>query len=374
MINGQSFVNGSDFVGMQVKSRENKLLESDVEGLFDIYFGNGLKFDIYSSSLTGELKALIDIRDGNNNAHTLSAKTSMTGNVLTIENLRQWDFSTDGYVELTVGGRRYQVEYSSLVHNIDLTKTPPEVMSISITLDNVNTGLLTQLQSASASGTLTAALERTTGYKGIPHYLNKLNELVRTFTQAINAEHTSGYDANGNTGNQFFTYNLKTQPIGNQDPSNHFGSDGSITNIWLLNAGNFMVCDMLARDPERLASSDDPNPADPTDESNNRLILALLEVKNNKSLFREGKLSDFILGIASELGIDVRQAKKFEKNYAEIVTYVDNQREQVSGVSIDEEMMSMIKYQQLYQAASKLVNVIDGMYDTLINRLGRAGR
>jgi len=130
----------------------------------------------------------------------------------------------------------------------------------------------------------------------------------------------------------------------------------------------------MAKDPKLLAASDTSAGNDPTDESNNRLILGLVEIRNFPSLFREGKLSDFILGIASELGIDVRQAQKFEKNYAEIITYVDNQREQVSGVSLDEEMMAMIKYQHLYQAAAKLVNVIDGIYDTVINRLGQAGR
>jgi flagellar hook-associated protein FlgK len=33
-------------------------------------------------------------------------------------------------------------------------------------------------------------------------------------------------------------------------------------------------------------------------------------------------------------------------------------------------MISMIKYQQQYQAAAKLINIIDGIYDTTINRLG----
>jgi len=106
------------------------------------------------------------------------------------------------------------------------------------------------------------------------------------------------------------------------------------------------------------------------DESDNRTLLSLLAVKDYAGLFKEGKLSDFINVIATEIGIDIKQATKFESNYTDVTTAVNNQRLSISGVNINEEMINMIKHQQLYQAAAKLINIIDGIYATLCNRLG----
>jgi flagellar hook-associated protein 1 FlgK len=93
-------------------------------------------------------------------------------------------------------------------------------------------------------------------------------------------------------------------------------------------------------------------------------------VNSNPSLFREGKLLDYVAGISSEMGIDSAQAKKFEANYTDVLTGIDNQRIAVSGVDVNEEMVMMLKHQQLYQASAKLVNVVNGIYGTLINNLG----
>lgn len=109
---------------------------------------------------------------------------------------------------------------------------------------------------------------------------------------------------------------------------------------------------------------------EPSDESDNNVILSLLKLKDYSHLFKEGKLSDFINAISTELGIDIKQATKFESNYTDVTVTINNQRMAVSGVDINEEMINMIKFQQLYQAAAKLINIIDSIYDTTINRLG----
>jgi flagellar hook-associated protein 1 FlgK len=53
-----------------------------------------------------------------------------------------------------------------------------------------------------------------------------------------------------------------------------------------------------------------------------------------------------------------------------ISTQVDAARESVSGVSIDEEMTNMLQFQHAYSAAARMITAIDGMLDTLINRMG----
>ncbi|HON24176.1 MAG TPA: flagellar basal body rod C-terminal domain-containing protein, partial [Syntrophales bacterium] len=52
---------------------------------------------------------------------------------------------------------------------------------------------------------------------------------------------------------------------------------------------------------------------------------------------------------------------------ATVMTQLTHQREGVSGVSIDEEMMNLIKYQMGYQAAGKLCQVVDEMMNTLMS-------
>ena len=49
---------------------------------------------------------------------------------------------------------------------------------------------------------------------------------------------------------------------------------------------------------------------------------------------------------------------------------VENQRTAVSGVDINEEMVNMIQFQQMYNAAAKMISVMDQIYDVTINRMG----
>jgi len=57
-----------------------------------------------------------------------------------------------------------------------------------------------------------------------------------------------------------------------------------------------------------------------------------------------------------------------------MVTQLDNRRQAVSGVSIDEEMTNLIKYQHGFQASARMINAFDEMLDVIVNRLGIVGR
>lgn len=52
------------------------------------------------------------------------------------------------------------------------------------------------------------------------------------------------------------------------------------------------------------------------------------------------------------------------------VTAVDNQRSQVMGVSSDEELTKMIKFQNAYNASSRFINVVNEMIESMITQLG----
>lgn len=52
------------------------------------------------------------------------------------------------------------------------------------------------------------------------------------------------------------------------------------------------------------------------------------------------------------------------------MTAVDNQRSQVMGVSSDEELTKMIKFQNAYNASSRFINVVNEMIESMITQLG----
>ena len=53
-----------------------------------------------------------------------------------------------------------------------------------------------------------------------------------------------------------------------------------------------------------------------------------------------------------------------------LVNQLNNQRQQASAVSLDEETTHLIQYQHAYQAAARVISVVDSMLDTLINGTG----
>lgn len=206
-------------------------------------------------------------------------------------------------------------------------------------------------------------------YKGIPHYINKLNKFVQTVAMAINegkyadgtniqnvTGHINGYDKDGEDGNLFFSY---VKADGNIASEKHIDYSK-------LNAFNFTLSQALKDDPSNLATSKNPD----SPESDNELILEIIGLKENNNLFKEGKISNYLIGVSSELAIDTKESTKFTDFYTDLVSESDNQRLQVSGVSLNEEMMAMVRYNQLYRASSKLISVINEIYNITINGLG----
>ena len=73
------------------------------------------------------------------------------------------------------------------------------------------------------------------------------------------------------------------------------------------------------------------------------------------------------------IGADSADATRGVENANALVDSLTNRRDSISGVSIDEEMTNLIKFQQGYQAAARALTTLDDVLQLLITRTGRVG-
>ena len=87
-----------------------------------------------------------------------------------------------------------------------------------------------------------------------------------------------------------------------------------------------------------------------------------------------GSFDTYYSGIIGKLGVDSQSAQKNLSNSVVLAASVNQNRESVSSVSLDEEMTDMIKFQQAYNASARMMTMMDEMLDKIINGMGTVGR
>ena len=380
LIDGAVFVNHFSLNEIEVRQRDPQatLNPEEPARMYDVYWANGVRFNMYSPTLRGGLSGLIQMRDGNGSNHvrvlTHGAVAWPPSPPAPAQPLgtTAWhvDFDTNFRTEIgSTGfitargpdGRIVRIRYTEMVYT-PLGVFPPEGAHLALHNDDLPVGW-------GPGWSLT--IGETTSYMGIPYFKARLNELARTLARALNEGehllgagpivglpngHINGFDLNGDLGQWLLAYEGFDFTSSTATPFNYFN----------INATNFRVNPEILRSPGMLAlTTDATNLPDGQD-----ITLGWLNLTENRSLFREGRLGDFLSAITGDLGIVARQASNFVGSYNEIVTMTDNRRRSVSGVSLDEEGVSMIQHQLVFNAAARLLTVFDEIYDTTINRLG----
>jgi flagellar hook-associated protein 1 FlgK len=88
---------------------------------------------------------------------------------------------------------------------------------------------------------------------------------------------------------------------------------------------------------------------------------------------RGGGAEQDYASLVGQVGSDVRTAKDDQANLQTTVTAINDQRQSVSGVSLDEEMTNLITFQRGYQASARTLTAMDDMLETLIEHTGTVG-
>ena len=384
---GQTLVDMDQYRTLNCVARkeEEKVNQTDVDGLYDIMWNDGVEFSLYNASMGGELRGLIEMRDGNNGEYFKGTATNVafhksisTVTIKTTEahlqSMTKCNLSDTGGV-INIGNQLYY--YTGWKYNGNGEYT--------FTIDNEKSDMpLTQVKTwtdVSIGGAI--------DYQGVPYYLKQMNEWVRDFTKKVNDIFKEGLTAEDppKKADILFTANyVRKDGQYKQSELDMSTPNGENTGYYDITAGNITLWDAVMKNPDLLGTRKDidedsgvgtkPPEGDGVDEIEGKeqceqvwAVISMLTDKNQFS-FRGRDAGGFLECVLSDATLNASNAETFYKTYYSLETNIDNQRTSISGVDEDEEAMNLVKYENAYTLASKMINVLTEVYDRLILQTG----
>ena len=77
--------------------------------------------------------------------------------------------------------------------------------------------------------------------------------------------------------------------------------------------------------------------------------------------------NDFYTSLIGTVGNDVKSADFNHDHQTTMINHLEERRQDIAGVSLDEEMVNLVKFQHAYEAAAKLITTVDDMLNTVLN-------
>ncbi len=216
------------------------------------------------------------------------------------------------------------------------------------TLDVINAGTGTigtgsaLIRVTDASGKVLANLDVGSSYSA-GSYLQ--------ITDGVSINFAGGAIAVGNK----LTIDVTNDP----DTSNVLSALGLNTFFDGNDASSIKVSQYIVDDVTRIAAASTGSPGDNTN------ALRLVNLQSQK-LTNNSTFNDFLHGSVAQLGIETAERASEKNSFEVLLTNLDNRRQEISGVSIDEEMINTIRYQQAFQASAKYISTIKEVSDLLM--------
>ncbi|MGR9048797.1 flagellar hook-associated protein FlgK [Halobacillus faecis] len=135
-------------------------------------------------------------------------------------------------------------------------------------------------------------------------------------------------------------------------------------------AGTIGLTDEILADGDHIAAAVSDQAGDGENASN----LADVQSEPNAVFGEETSMDSFYESMIGTMAVETQEAERMSRNAGTLKSSVDEQRQSVSSVSLDEEMSNMIKFQHAYNAAARNITVVDEMLERVINQMGRVGR
>ena len=388
-----------------------KVNMTDINGLYDVYWENGEKFNLANARLGGELRGLVEMRDGNNSEYfngtvidtTVNGSPDGQHDTVTVQvsadflkDLNKSNLSDQGGIinlgntEFYYDSWSYTVKIPNQVNPTDPDPTP--VYTYTFILSNEQS--LNPRHVTNDRVGKPAKIGDDIGYEGIPYYMAQLNEWVRTFAQKFNDILKQGNDDTGMimfTGDkpvddqQYFfpnqdatntwrtdtllrAYNSKEDAVRQSTYGADITVDVTDDSYYKLTAENFNILTAMVNDPTLLTNKF--KTGDGVEQ--NDLLEALQDMTNAKDplSFRGGTASGYLEGVLSDVALNASAANTGVKSYEAVQKAIGNTRLTVSGVDEDEEAVNLVKFQNAYNLSSKMISVFQEIYRRLILETG----
>lgn len=379
-INGQTLVDNYDFYTLECVSSEFNKNQTDTGGMYEIVWSDtGMKFAAANASSNGSLKALFDMRDGDNADNMKGTITDIknsasgTNDLITIKNL-----TVDDLKALNIPAEKgsfvvnnVTIDYDSWTAEVDADGKISEITF------QVNKNSVKNVSNAYVGYTLSTG--SGVDSMGIPYYQAQMNQFIRTFAEMFNDIEKQGQDLNGNSADTFWVGNTKTGTVFKCDAldgmaagttqtisSTDDGSGNKYDTYYRMTAENFAVNGDMVKNPNLFGAT--ANVAQGTD--SNDLILQMLNLQSGVKMFRGDKASAFLETLISDVTVDANKAKIYFANYSNLNSSIGNMRTSISGVDEDEEALNLVKFQNAYNLNAKVISVMSELYDKLINETG----
>jgi flagellar hook-associated protein 1 len=181
----------------------------------------------------------------------------------------------------------------------------------------------------------------------IPQLQGRLDEIAEALVTQVNMLHEAGYLPDGTAGGPFFD-----------------AAGTTARNIRVVVTS------------QQVAVSDEPGQS-----GNNRIALAIAAMRGDPA---QNEIAGEILGapltgiggnsfaehyrgVVADLAVATRQARDSAEVFGVLESQLEIRRSAMSGVSTDEELITVMQHQQAYTAAARLVNVVDEMMQTILD-------
>lgn len=363
-INGQTLVDRFDYNTLEIVARDKKVNLSDADGLYDVRWkGSNVPFNASGKGCTGRLKALFDTRDGNNNEGfsgiVQSVRAGERGDIVTVMNpsitdINSMNMADDGIITLNNTDYRY----SGFSYNAE-TKTYEFQLKRTLSIEereDLNNRKVNIGDSIEAMG--------------IPYYQAQANNFLREFAKQMNNLQKSGVDAQGQPAGAFFVARNKADGIeyGFED----YDESGSMSTFnddyYSLTAANIRVSTTVIKNPDKMSTISKEDYANGV--ANQKLTEAMLKLKKDVKMFRGGAAEEFLKCLITDNSVDTQKSETLYKNYSNISETLIQKRMSISAVDEDEEALDMIRFQNAYNLASKMIQTLSEMYNRLILETG----
>jgi flagellar hook-associated protein 1 FlgK len=255
-------------------------------------------------------------------------------------------FAPDGTATVLVGGQTPLVigsQENALQTNFSDTTGatyPGGVANVQI-LDANGNDITSQITQGSLGGLLNVRNVVLPGLQGNGQQVGALNQLAQQVADQVNGILTSATTPSGAAGIPLFTYDA-TSPV---DVASTLAVNPNIT------ASTLAPADSAASNGAALALSNLGNSTDPSDEIGGQTIL------------------NFLSATATQVGQQASDAQSGENLATQLLTQAQAVQTQISGVNLDAQAVDVQQLQEGYEAAGKMVSVIDDLAQTLLNMI-----